>query len=149
MEPKRYNIRVYGIWINARREVLLTDELRNGYRMTKFPGGGHEFGEGLHDGLKREWQEELQLEIEIGDLFYINDFLQVSAFNPEDQLLSVYYMVTASENAPIKLATRPMDFPAGARNAQNFRWKALEDLREEEFTFPVDRVVAGLLRFGK
>ena len=54
--PERYNVRVYGLMIESGR-ILLTDEVRGGYRMTKFPGGGHEFGEGLAEGLQREWME--------------------------------------------------------------------------------------------
>lgn len=146
MKPDRYNIRVYGIWINTSKEVLITDELRGGYPMTKFPGGGHEFGEGLADGLRREWQEELELDIKVGELFYINDFLQVSAFNPKDQLLSVYYMVTAPEDADVTTTSKPMNFPAGEKDAQTFRWMALQDLNPADFTFPVDRVVAEKLK---
>ena len=148
MKPNRYNIRVYGIWINSRHEVLVTDELRNGYPMTKFPGGGHEFGEGLADGLKREWQEELQLDVVVSELFYINDFLQISAFNPLDQLLSVYFRVSADENADLSLAGKSMDFPPDTKNAQTFRWVAMSDLRVEDFTFPVDRVVVRRLCGG-
>jgi ADP-ribose pyrophosphatase YjhB (NUDIX family) len=149
MKPNQYNVRVYGIWINSHKKVLVTDELRGSYPMTKFPGGGHEFGEGLSDGLRREWQEELQLDIEVGELFYINDFLQLSAFNPKDQLLSVYYFVTASESVEVPLASKPLDFPPGVTDAQTFRWISLENLSEADFTFPVDRVVARkLLGFG-
>ena len=53
---KSFNIRVYGILLNDRNEVLVSDECRNGYSFTKFPGGGLEFGEGLVDGLKREFE---------------------------------------------------------------------------------------------
>ncbi|MEM0998021.1 MAG: NUDIX domain-containing protein [Bacteroidota bacterium] len=146
MRPNRYNVRVYGIWINDHQEVLLTDERRNRYDMTKFPGGGHEFGEGLAEGLKREWREELDLEIEVGELFYINDFAQVSRFNPRDQLLSVYYRITADPAAEIPLTAVPLDFPAEADNAQSFRWCAIRELDPEMLTFPVDRVVAHRLK---
>jgi hypothetical protein len=43
----KFNIRVYGLLINKQQEVLVTDEYRIGMYMTKFPGGGLEYGEGL------------------------------------------------------------------------------------------------------
>lgn len=148
MQPSSYNIRVYGIWKNDRNEVLLTDERRGGYEMTKFPGGGHEFGEGLADGLIREWKEELDIEVEVGKLIYINEFLQISAFNPQDQLLSVYYEIFADHAASFPLARRPLDFPPGQEDAQLFRWQAIESMTPDMFTFPVDKVVSGILRQG-
>ena len=38
---KRFNVRVYGLLINNRQQVLVADEaFKNGTRATKFPGGG-------------------------------------------------------------------------------------------------------------
>ncbi|HEY0897744.1 MAG TPA: NUDIX hydrolase, partial [Sphingobacteriaceae bacterium] len=48
-----FNVRVYGLLINHRQEILISDEEEYGVRFTKFPGGGLEYGEGLLDGLKR------------------------------------------------------------------------------------------------
>ena len=59
----RFTIRVYGILLNERQEVLLSDESYMGYRFTKFPGGGLEYGEGTVDCLKREIREETGLEV--------------------------------------------------------------------------------------
>ncbi|MBL4734821.1 MAG: NUDIX domain-containing protein, partial [Flavobacteriales bacterium] len=74
-------IRVYGVWIDGDNQVLLSDEFHNGIRMTKFPGGGLEPGEGPIDSLRREWMEELGVEIDILDHFYTTDFFQQSAFH--------------------------------------------------------------------
>ena len=63
-----FNIRVYGILINEKKQVLVSDELiRNNY-YTKFCGGGLEKGEGNIDCLKRELMEEMNLKIEIINL---------------------------------------------------------------------------------
>src|SRR5690554_8176433 len=97
-----FNIRVYGILINAQDEVLLSDERRFGREFTKFPGGGLKHGEGLKDCVQREFKEELDLEVEVHDLIYLTDFYQVSAFNPQDQIISVYYRVSAKDMDLIK-----------------------------------------------
>ena len=49
-----FNIRVYGILINDKKQVLVSDEFIRGSYYTKFPGGGLEYGEGLIEALKRE-----------------------------------------------------------------------------------------------
>ena len=74
---KKFNLRVYGLILNEKEEILLMDECRNGVAFTKFPGGGLEFGEGTKDCLVRELKEELLSDFEIGDLFYVNDFFVV------------------------------------------------------------------------
>ncbi|GAJ02545.1 unnamed protein product, partial [marine sediment metagenome] len=51
---QHFVVRVYGLIINDKKEVLLTDEYQLGMKMTKFPGGGLEFGEGPVDCIKRE-----------------------------------------------------------------------------------------------
>jgi len=87
-----FNVRVYGLLINPEKEILISDEQEYGIRFTKFPGGGLESGEGLVDGLKREFKEECDLEIEIVKHFYTTDFYVKSAFN-DSQVISVYYVV--------------------------------------------------------
>src|SRR4051812_1097228 len=85
MAENIFNVRVYGILINEQGQVLVTDEIHYGQRMTKFPGGGLQFGEGIVDCLKRECVEELGLEVNVQEHFYTTDFFQLSAFNPKHQ----------------------------------------------------------------
>ena len=49
MQISRFNIRVYGLLINNLNQVLVSDENIKGHYITKFPGGGLEFGEGIID----------------------------------------------------------------------------------------------------
>lgn len=142
--PERYNIRVYGIYINEYQQVLVTDEYRANMYMTKFPGGGHEFGEGLTDSLIREWEEELSVEIKVGNFFYINDFALSSAFSSKEQLLSVYYRVTPLEDLSSRVSMNSFDFKEG-QEPQSFRWISLEEIGPDDFTFPVDKKVAEIL----
>ena len=60
---KSFNLRVYGLLVNEHNEVLISEEFRFGKPFTKFPGGGLELGEGLKEGLIREFQEELEIDI--------------------------------------------------------------------------------------
>ncbi|MCB9233261.1 MAG: NUDIX domain-containing protein [Bacteroidia bacterium] len=143
--PSRFNIRVYGLHVDSQNRVLLSDEYRFGHHMTKFPGGGLEKGEGLEQALKREFQEELSVEVCDHKLFYINDFLQISAFDPKDQIISVYYLLQLASPLYKPVSELPFDFPELVEGAQSFRWQSLDQLHPDQLTFPIDKVVAQLL----
>ncbi|MFW0715370.1 NUDIX domain-containing protein [Pedobacter sp. N23S346] len=140
-----FNVRVYGLIINHNNEVLVSDEEEYGIRFSKFPGGGLEFGEGLLDGLKREFMEECNAEIEILSHFYTTDFFEKSSFN-DSQVISVYYLV--KEKAPLQLVfkTKIYDFDTEGEILQAFRWVKIQDLEVDAITFKTDKVVAQLLK---
>jgi ADP-ribose pyrophosphatase YjhB (NUDIX family) len=135
MQIENFNIRVYGILYGSNNDILLSNEHRHGIAMTKFVGGGLEKGEGIGDCLKREFKEEMDLTIDINELFYINDFFQVSAFNPKDQLISIYYKVSTNDHNKLN---RIISEPA---QKQSFKWVKLNELTENHVTFPIDKVV--------
>ncbi|MEH3115685.1 NUDIX domain-containing protein [Pedobacter terrae] len=140
-----FNVRVYGLLINHDIEVLVSDEQEYGIRFSKFPGGGLELGEGLIDGLKREFMEECEAEIEVLSHFYTTDFYEKSSFN-DSQVISVYYLV--KEKAPLQLAFKDKiyDFDGEGDILQAFRWVKIEDLNIEDITFKTDKTVAELLK---
>jgi 8-oxo-dGTP diphosphatase len=140
----RFNVRVYGILIDNGR-VLVSDEYIKGNNITKFPGGGLEFGEGTIDCLIREFKEELDLKIEVVSHFYTTDFFVNSAFNTGSQVISIYYMVKPKEAFKFKTSTELYDFEKKKEGAQSFRWIALNDLKESAFTFVIDKRIADLL----
>ncbi len=141
----QFNIRVYGIYVKEAK-LLVTDEIRFGIKMTKLPGGGLKFGEGLANCLKREWMEELNAPIEVGDIFYVNPFLQKSAFDKADEVMALYFWVTPTEPLQVTFTRKPMDFVDGRDDQQVFRWVPLRDLRPRDFTFPVDQSLVPKLR---
>jgi ADP-ribose pyrophosphatase YjhB (NUDIX family) len=140
----KFNVRVYGLLINERNEVLISDEQEYGMRFTKFPGGGLELGEGLIDGLKREFLEECQIEVEVLSHFYTTDFFVVSAFN-NSQVISVYYKVKNLTPLNLVIKQRIFDFDGEGDVLQAFRWVNLKDLKVEDFTFETDQHVVKLL----
>ena len=88
----KLNIRVYATAIKDEKVLVLHEEYA-GEQLMKLPSGGLEFGEGLLDCLHREFEEELNVKINIlGHLYTQEDFV-VSRFRDNEQLLTVYYLV--------------------------------------------------------
>lgn len=140
---RAFTLRVYGLWVNSRHELLVADELIRGRAITKLPGGGLELGEGLLDGLHREWHEELGLPVLAATHLYTTDFFQQSAFNPEHQIVAIYYRVHSPEDQPL----RAID-PTIEPELQGFRWVPLHNMDPSAaLTLPTDqRAARELLR---
>jgi len=139
-----FNVRVYGLLINDNNEILISDEQEYGMRFTKFPGGGLELGEGLIDGLKREFVEECNAQIEVLSHFYTTNFFVKSAFN-NSQIISIYYLVKNLNDLNLKIKTKVFDFDGEGDVLQAFRWLKISELSADDFTFPIDKYVAELL----
>ncbi|HEX5001495.1 MAG TPA: NUDIX domain-containing protein [Bacteroidia bacterium] len=140
-----FNVRVYGLLLH-RKNILLSDELHQGNRITKFPGGGLQFGEGTISCVIREFKEELGITIRVRQHFYTTDFFQASAFNPEQQVISIYYLVETDEVKNILSSDMAFDFDTEEGKFQSFRWVTLDELQVSELTLPIDRHVIKLLK---
>ena len=151
----RFNLRVYGILINEKKQVLVSDEYIRGNYYTKFPGGGLEFGEGTRDCLAREFMEEMNLEVEVGDHIYTTDYFQMSAFNPEHQIISIYYYAKALEEIKVPLRDKLFDFDEQQlaiyqqkNEIETFRFIDWENFSEESVTLPIDKIVSKMVKEG-
>ncbi|MEZ4687433.1 MAG: NUDIX domain-containing protein [Bacteroidia bacterium] len=139
IQPKRFNVRVYGLCIQN-GGLLVSEEKHHQTNMRKFPGGGLEFGEGLVECLKREWQEELEVEIAVdGDIFYANEFFVQSRFNPAEQVLALFYKVHLLHEPGIQLCPEGLDFDTCNDGDMAFRFLPLNQLSPDMFTFPADQ----------
>ncbi|HRG82601.1 MAG TPA: NUDIX domain-containing protein [Chitinophagaceae bacterium] len=148
-----FNLRVYGILLNDQQQVLVSDEYIRGNYYTKFPGGGLEFGEGTRDCLKREFMEEMQLNIEVGDHIYTTDYFQMSAFNPSHQIISIYYFAKALEPISVPLRNKPFDFDANQlaiyeekKEIETFRFINWDEFSQDAVTLPIDKIVAKIIK---
>jgi ADP-ribose pyrophosphatase YjhB (NUDIX family) len=148
-----FNIRVYGILIGENKQVLVSDELIRGGYYTKFPGGGLEFGEGTRDCLKREFKEEMDLDVRVGDHIYTTDYFQMSAFNPEHQIISIYYFAHALEPIKVPLREKPFDFDEQQLavykekgETETFRFIDWNDFSSASVSLPIDKIVADMLK---
>jgi ADP-ribose pyrophosphatase YjhB (NUDIX family) len=148
----KFNIRVYGILTDEKKGLLVSDELIKGNYYTKFPGGGLEYGEGTRDCLKREFMEEMNLNVEVLEHLYTTDFYQESAFRPGDQIVSIYYTVKALEPISVRISDKQFDFSEQdlanykLRNeVESFRFIDWADVSVNSVTLPIDKVVVGML----
>ncbi len=139
-------IRVYGIVINDNNEVLITDEFQVGMQMTKFPGGGLDFGEGTIECLRREFREECNgQEIKNIRHFYTTDYFQQALFYENAQLISIYYLAELELPLQFTISEKPFDFNKMENGNQSFRWLNLTGASSDELSFPVDKFVLAKL----
>ena len=148
-----FNVRVYGLLLDAQNRLLVSDEYIRGEFFTKLPGGGLEFGEGTRDGLAREFIEETGITVTVGKHLYTTDFFQISAFNKKDQIISIYYIVHSTECEKIKTSEINFDFSpdqiADTKGTfESFRWVNFEELNEDCMSLPIDKVAIQILKQG-
>ncbi|MBN9299421.1 MAG: NUDIX hydrolase [Filimonas sp.] len=149
--PKYFNVRIYGILMDEKKRVLVADEFIRGEFFTKFPGGGLELGEGTRDCLKREFKEETNMDVTIGAHIYTTDFFQVSAFNKNDQIISIYYFVQAADTSGLATSEKVFDFTEeqiADKTAQyeSFRWVEWDNLNADDITLPIDKIVVKMIK---
>lgn len=147
------SIRVYGILINENKQLLVSDEMIRGNYYTKFPGGGLEFGEGTRDCLQREFKEEMDLAVAIGDHIYTTDYYQESAFKPGQQIFSIYYFAQPLEPIKAPLRDKPFVFDEEQLKkhelthcTESFRFIDWKDVNADIVTLPIDKIVVEMLK---
>jgi ADP-ribose pyrophosphatase YjhB (NUDIX family) len=138
-----FTIRVYALVVNQEEEVLVMRETYRGIEFSKFPGGGLEWGEGILETIKRELNEELKLTDLEFTHFYTTDFFVESYFDTSTQVISVYYKVARP------IAKNSVNIQVADTRLLSYRWIALDDLRDDAVTFPIDKHVVRLLQKGK
>jgi len=126
---------VYACVVKDKKVLTLFEEYA-GEPLMKFPGGGLEFGEGLKECLKREFAEELNVDVEIGEHFYTQEDFLVSRFRDNEQLLTIYYLVNIVNEE---------DFIILDPCIEKAEWLSI-DQPENPFSLPIDRIVFDKLK---
>lgn len=126
-----FNVRIYGLLVHENRLLIIREPFA-GMIIDKFPGGGLEFGEGTRDCLKREFKEELNLEIEVLEHIYTQDFFLASRFDEKEQILMIYYKVTAKDIAQLEILDPDI---------QALIWKDLNEVTTNDLSLPTDKLV--------
>lgn len=131
----KINVRVYAAAVKDKKVLVLFEEYAGEYLM-KLPGGGLEFGEGVLDCLRREFDEELNIKINVIEHLYTQEEFLVSRFRANEQLLTLYYVVEIVDETEFLI----MD-PC----IEKAEWISLET-EENPFTLPVDQIVFEILK---
>ncbi|MEZ4755642.1 MAG: NUDIX domain-containing protein [Flavobacteriales bacterium] len=143
-----FTIRVYGL-LRHNGSILVSDELIKGHRITKFPGGGLEYGEGLKECLVREVREEVGVQATDLEHFYTTDFFQQSTFHATPmQVVSVYYTFQVPDPGLVPVVHQPFSGMVGDGDQEVFRWLPINGTRPEALSLPIDRVVWHMLTGG-
>ncbi len=133
---KPFNVRIYGLLV-VKNQLLIIREPFAGTIIDKFPGGGLEYGEGTHECLIREFKEELNLEIEVLDHFYTQDYFLQSRFDENEQILMIYYRVSAKDISQLEVLDTDI---------QELIWINLDQISTDDLTLETDKRVVEMLR---
>lgn len=133
---KPFNVRIYGLLV-VENQLLIIREPFAGAIIDKFPGGGLEFGEGTRECLIREFKEELNLEIEVLNHFYTQDYFIQSRFDENEQILMIYYKVSAKDISQLEVLDPDI---------QELIWINLDQLSADDLTLETDQLVVKLLK---
>jgi ADP-ribose pyrophosphatase YjhB (NUDIX family) len=71
-----FRIRVNGILIQDQKILLIKHQMGNGKILWSVPGGGIEFGQNVKSNLKREFEEETGLQVEVQDYLFVHEYLE-------------------------------------------------------------------------
>ena len=130
------SVRVAAVVVRDGR-VLLARHEKRGESYWVLPGGGVEPSETVAEALVRELREEAGLEIEVGELLFVND-----GYRPEAEMVAVYFAARLKGELPE--ARR-----SGEKVLREVRWFAPEALTDLEVRPRIKDELLGYLRTGQ
>jgi len=122
MSTRKIELRVAGILARDGR-VLLVNHRKKGRSYWVLPGGHVERGETLAEALAREMREELALEVGVGPLVLVHDFVT----DRRHVVNHVFLLACAEGEAEV----------SPTHTLRDARWVALDDLDTLEFLPPI------------
>lgn len=124
VEKARFNYRVAGIALRD-NQVLLNQFEGGDYWF--LPGGRVEMGEASMEALRREMQEELRTDTQVGRLLWIAESFFRGIEGKNFHELGLYYLMDFAPEAPVSRAAEPFSATDGDA-VMTFQWFALEGL---------------------
>jgi len=95
----------------------------------------------------------MNLHVQVGTHIYTTDYYQVSAFNPADQIIAIYYFARALEPITAPLRVTPFDFDEREKKmyeqtgeTETFRFIDWDNFSSNTVTLPIDKIVADMVK---
>lgn len=124
-DHNKFNFRVAGIAIHNHRILLHTTEKDDFWNL---PGGRVEFNESTDQTIKREIKEELDIEIQMSKLLFVNE----DFFEYEDKRyheIGFYYLIDFPDGHEV--LTKDGEFKGIEDNGRLiFKWFLLDELKD-------------------
>lgn len=129
-----FSYRVAGICVQNGKVLLQKPERRDSFA---FPGGHVELGETNADTLAREFKEEINADVTVGDLRWVaeiffpwSDRVNGAIKYRQCHQICLYYDVTIdSKNVPTDGAFKAHEFLEGRSSDIMFHWVALDQIK--------------------
>lgn len=122
----KLRLRVSGILIQN-NEILLVSHKSIGKTDILWapPGGGLHFGEPLEECLRREFKEETNLQIEVGQLLFVNEYLELPL-----HAIELFFEIK-SYSGELKIGQDPEMSPE-SQIIQNVRFVPFEEIKRSD-----------------
>ncbi len=98
LKKKGLRVRVAGLVQDSKGKILLVQQKKKGKSYWLLPGGGIEFGESAVEALKREFKEELDLEVAQSEFFLLNESIDPKK---ERHLVQLVFSVKIQDKTPV------------------------------------------------
>lgn len=141
-EKGRFSYRVAGLAVQEGR--LLVQRVK-GDEGLSVPGGHVAFGETTEEALRREFQEELGLQAEIGGLAAVGEVF--FPWNGPCQQIGLYYWVTLPTE-PWEGLRHGLDDGGQEREELEFLWVPVEKIQRGEAVFYLPQLAGHLTETG-
>lgn len=102
-----------------------------------FPGGHVELGETTSEAIKREMREELNVEVNIVDIFCINENIYTNNVNVVSQEINYYYKVELLFDVLPDEPFEIIEIDKGTEKKHKFHWIPITELVESNLQ-PID-----------
>jgi 8-oxo-dGTP pyrophosphatase MutT (NUDIX family) len=130
-----HRVSAYAVIIENEKILLIKTHNHRYY----FPGGGVDVGEALSDAVKREAREELNADIQVGDLMYADDMIYYhDPVGRAAHLIRLFY--------DCRLLTRDFTQANAVERDEilSIEWVSLRDARASDFLPSTWRVLNGI-----
>lgn len=99
----KIRVRACGILIKDNAVLLIKHQgIGNGNYLWAPPGGGVNFGETIEDSIKREFLEECNINVQVGNFLYISEFIQQPL-----HAIELFYKIECSDVSTLKTGFDP------------------------------------------